>query len=73
MNAPTGWDGAATLLQFVKAAETANQEIATFTGNPSNTSGIFGAIQEIANSDNAGVTAAFEPCIRQTIMNTLGL
>lgn len=63
----TGWNGAATLMQFIKAAEIADSEVAIFTGSSSN-SGIFSAIDQLTT---LGPLA--EPCIRQSLLTTLGL
>ena len=67
MTGGTGWDGPATLMQFIKAAEEADFQAGIFTGSGSN-SGIFSAISTLA-----GLDPALEPCVRQTLMNTLGL
>jgi hypothetical protein len=67
LEASTGWDGTATLMQFIKAASDADAQAAIFTGSSSN-SGIFSAIDSLS-----GLGALADPCIRQSLMNTLGL
>jgi hypothetical protein len=67
MDSANGWNGTASLKQFIKAAEIADTEVATFTGSTSN-SGIFSAIDSLS-----GLGAFAEPCIRQSLLTTLGL
>jgi hypothetical protein len=67
LDSATGWSGTATLMQFIKAAEESNTQTSIFTGSSSN-SGIFSAINTLA-----GLGAAADPCIRQSLVTTLGL
>jgi hypothetical protein len=65
--ASTNWGGNATLKKFISAAENANTEAGRFTG-ASGGSGIFSAINTLA-----GLGSSLEPCVRQQLVNTLGL
>jgi len=67
MNSAAEWNGTATLMQFITAADVANTQAAIFTGSGSN-SGIFSAITELANLGAAG-----DRCARQALLTTLGL
>ncbi len=67
LDSSTGWGGTASLKQFIKAAEMSDVEVATFTGSTSN-SGIFSAIDSLTT-----LGPLTEPCVRQSLLNTLGL
>jgi hypothetical protein len=67
MDSSAQWNGTATLMQFIIAADVANTQAGIFTGSGSN-SGIFSAITQLAALGSAG-----DRCARQSLLTTLGL
>ncbi len=67
MGTSSEWNGTATLMQFIIAADAANTQTSIFTGSGSN-SGIFSAITQLAALGTAG-----DRCARQSLLTTLGL
>ncbi len=63
---PANWNGAASITKFIRATDASDSQVSTFTGSPSN-SGIFKALADLS------LIAGTEPCVRYTIVKTLGL
>ena len=66
MEVATNWTGAKSITKFIKAADSSESQVSTFTGSPSN-SGIFKALLDLSNISGA------EACVRYTLVKTLGL
>jgi hypothetical protein len=63
---PSNWNGVASITKFIRATDASDSQVATFTGSTSN-SGIFKALADLSAISGA------EPCVRYTLVKTLGL